>query len=82
MRRILTVAAAAVAFVLAGMTPALAVDDAANCLGEDRSIQGGLSSGEEFGDLLSDQLLYDVEVGSPGSTGASLAYAATTDCGG
>jgi predicted Rdx family selenoprotein len=81
-RRILLITGAVVALGLTSTGPALAADEAANCLGEDRSVQGGFPTAEEFAQALVDQLEFDRLVGYPDSTGQSLAYAATTDCSG
>ena len=73
-----TFVAALVAVALAA--PALAVSPEANCLGEDRSNQGGFASGRDFAHAIVAQHEFDRLAGFPASFGHSIAIAASTDC--
>ena len=66
---------------LAGASPAWGIDEQANCLGEDRSDQGGFPTAQDFAQALVAQHEFDRLVGFPASTGQSIAFIAQTDCG-
>lgn len=61
--------------------PANAIDDNANCLGEDRSVQGGFASGDAFAQAIVSQHGFDRLGGFPASFGRSLSGVASSDCG-